>query len=241
MGNIEELAASIEENGLLKPMQGYKDGEYYIPTDGHRRFAAIELLLSRGVEIVRVPFISEKKKSIEQRTLEILLSNDGKPLTPIEMGNTYKRLMSAGWTQSEIARKTGKSVPHITNCITICDAPKEILSKVESGQISAHLALQTIREVGDADEAAKVIVEAAESRADGKKLRPSDITTKKESRITRSSTRKEGEQTYTREEVQTLIMAHLTEAAKLIKYMDDVEDETCDKMQRAILNTKIVY
>ena len=58
-GNIEELAAQIKEQGMLNPITviPQKDdngNETYRLVDGERRYRAVMLLLSRGVDIARI-------------------------------------------------------------------------------------------------------------------------------------------------------------------------------------------
>lgn len=135
---IEELAASIKENGIKIPLRGYKKGEKYVLTDGHRRMKAVQLLSDNGTTIERVPFISEKIISMEARTIEILISNSGVPLTPLELSDTYKRLISYGLTDREIASKTGKSLQHVKETLDLSVITKATAELIADKSVSAN-------------------------------------------------------------------------------------------------------
>jgi hypothetical protein len=58
-GDIEELMNSILENGIRNPLKGFKKGDKIILKDGHRRMRAVNLALSKGHKIERIPVILE--------------------------------------------------------------------------------------------------------------------------------------------------------------------------------------
>ncbi len=164
-GDIEELKNSIVENGVRVPLRGYKnpDGTYTV-VDGHRRHTATMLAIKEGVDIARLPFISEKKRTEEERVFDIILSNDGKPLTPLELGETYKRLVNYGYGVSEIAKKIGKSISHVSDMITVANSSKSIKGLVQENVISASLVAKLKNKVKDTDKAEKIIKKKAKKK-----------------------------------------------------------------------------
>lgn len=166
-GNMDELEASIIENGVKKPLQGYKEGDFYYVVDGARRLTATMSAIAKGHEIARIPLISERKKTIEERTLDILLSNDGKPLTALELGETYKKLLSYGLSVSEIARKTGKTPAHVSSMITVAESGTEVKNLINNGNISATLVAEVKSKVKDVD-AAEKLIKTATAKKTGK-------------------------------------------------------------------------
>lgn len=161
-GDIEELMNSILENGIKNPLKGYeKDGKYVLK-DGHRRMAAINLALQKGKKIERVPFmIEERPLNEEERTLEYLIYNEGKPLTMLEQSEVINRLLNFQWKVTEIVKKTGKARGYIENLILLTRIPMVIRNYIKEGKISAHAVIQIMQAVKADD--AKVIeeVEAA--------------------------------------------------------------------------------
>lgn len=79
LDNIEELAANIETVGLLDPLRVRRSGERYTVVSGHRRRAAIELLIrdSGGVAFQSgVPCIVESTAASEaMQELRLILAN----------------------------------------------------------------------------------------------------------------------------------------------------------------------
>jgi len=156
-GDLNELKNSIIENGVRIPLRGYKQGEYFIVVDGHRRHAAIVAAINEGVEIARVPFISEKKRSLEERIFDVLLSNDGKQLTALELGETYRRLINCGFNYSEIAKKIGKGATHVTDMVRVAESSKELKDMIKGRKVSATLVKDVKNTVKDDEKAEQII------------------------------------------------------------------------------------
>lgn len=162
-GNIEELKNSIIENGVKVPIRGYKEGDNFVIVDGHRRHRAVMIAIAEGNQIARVPFISEKKKNLEDRIFEILISNDGKPLTSLELGETYKKLQNFGYNASEIAKKIGKSVSHVLSMIDVASSSKEIKDAIKEESISATLVAEIKSKIENSEEAEEIIKVSVET------------------------------------------------------------------------------
>jgi ParB family chromosome partitioning protein len=181
-GDIEELMTSILENGIRNPLKGYeKDGKIVLK-DGHRRMRAVRLALERGKKIERVPVIVEKRTlNEEERTLEFMIYNDGKPLTMLEQSEVIKRLLNFGWKVTDVVKKTGKARGYIENLILLTRCPLKLQGYIKEGKISAHAVIQIMQAVkGNADEAVKEVEEAIKTAsASGKaKATPKHVSTK---------------------------------------------------------------
>lgn len=187
-GEMEELVASIIENGVLNPIKAYStglgDGKYVL-VDGERRFRAVMIALERGNPIVRIPVIPVRKKSKEELTFEIITNNEGKPLTPIEKGVTYARLLNYGYAQSEIAKKIGRSVAHVSQMISLVEnTPAKVQNMIQGGEVSANVVIQASKFLPDANELTESIenavenkkTEARESGKKEKKVKLSDVS-----------------------------------------------------------------
>lgn len=206
-GDIGELKSSIVENGVRVPMRGYKDGDTYVLTDGHRRFKAVNMALDEGIDIARVPFISENKKSLEERIFDILLFNDGKTLTSLELGETYKRLLNYGYNLTEIAKKIGKTVKHVSDMVKVACSTKELKKLVNDGVISATLVAEVKGKVKNDEEAEEILktvsdIKKEESNGDKKKQKVTrkdvqDLIPEKE----KSEVNIENQETFTKDEV----------------------------------------
>jgi len=182
-GNVEELMLSIVENGIRNPLKGYlKDGKVIL-REGFRRMRAVKLALEKGKTIERVPVIIEDRPmSEEERTLEFLINNDGKPFTMLEQSEVIRRLLNFEWKVTDIVKKTGKARGYIENLILLAKAPVKIQNFIKDGKISAHTVIQIMQAVkGDTEKAVKEIETAIQvAKESGKeKATPKHVGAKK--------------------------------------------------------------
>jgi ParB/RepB/Spo0J family partition protein len=150
MGDVKSLSESIRENGVIEPMRGWVDetGWYHI-TNGHRRYAALQILADDGITEMYVPFILQQKNtSPEQTVVEMFISNDGKPLNLVEQAIGVKRLTDYGWDVAAIAKKLAKSVTQIENLLKLEAAPAKFKKLIKKGIISATYAIELLKTNG---------------------------------------------------------------------------------------------
>ncbi|MFA6924796.1 MAG: ParB N-terminal domain-containing protein [Bacteroidales bacterium] len=181
-GEIEELMLSIVENGIRNPLKGYEKEGKIILKDGYRRMRAVKLALEKGKKIERVPIILEKKpQNEEERTLEYMIYNDGKPLTMLEQSEVIRRLINFGWKVTDIVKKTGKARGYIENLTLLNRTTMKVQHHVKEGKISANAVVQIMQAVkGDAEKAAKEVESAiTKAKETGKeKATPKHVETK---------------------------------------------------------------
>lgn len=181
-GDIEELMNSILENGIRNPLKGYKVGDKIVLKDGHRRMRAVNLAIEKGNKIERVPVILEQSAlNDEERTLEFLIYNDGKPLTMLEQSEVIKRLLNFGWKVTDVVRKTGKARGYIENLISLTKTSMKVQNYIKEGKISAHAVIQIMQAVkGDLDKTNSEVETAIKKAKDsGKdKATPKHVETK---------------------------------------------------------------
>ena len=138
---LKELAASIQEFGILQPLvvsKIEKENEMgtsveYELIAGERRLMAAKML---GWE--RVPAIIRKifQKS-EQLELAVIENLQRENLNPVETARAYAKLQDEfGITQREIATRLGKSRETIANTLRLLNLPTEIQDAVAKGQIN---------------------------------------------------------------------------------------------------------
>jgi ParB family transcriptional regulator, chromosome partitioning protein len=129
---IEELKNSILEHGILQPLIVRRSIKGYEIVVGERRFrAACEAKLETVPAVVRE--LSEQQM-MELAVLENLQRED---LSPIEEGAAYQTLMEKlGLTQEELAKRLGKSRPHLANHIRLLSLPAKIQSLISDGKMT---------------------------------------------------------------------------------------------------------
>jgi ParB/RepB/Spo0J family partition protein len=176
------LAQSIAEVGVKQALAVYwEDGKAYV-SDGHRRRAAALVAIEKfgADKDMTVPVVAENRNADEaERVFSMIVRNSGKPLSPLEQGMVFRRLMGLGWSDSIIAKKAGISRVHVSNLIALSDAPKALTNMVREGAVSATLAITTLnKHKGDAKaastelkEAVKEAKKAGKTRATAKHVR----------------------------------------------------------------------
>ena len=131
---LEELAASIKENGLLQPIlvREYAEGRYQIIA-GERRFRA-----SKIAELEEIPAIILERDDRKVAELSLIENIQREDLNPIEEAMAFRALADEyQLTQEELSMKVGKSRSAIANSTRLLDLPEEVLALVASGELSA--------------------------------------------------------------------------------------------------------
>ena len=156
---LEELSASIKENGLLQPIlvREYAEGRYQIIA-GERRFRASKLA---GLSEIPTIVLDKSDKAVAEIALIENLQRED--LNPIEEAMAYRSLAEEyEMTQEELSEKIGKSRSAIANTMRLLDLPDEILTMVASKELSAGHA-RTLLGVKDPDDMLFLAQKAAES------------------------------------------------------------------------------
>ena len=151
-GDIEGLMLDIVANGLKKPIHAYqKKGDIMLYTieDGHRRYKAVSMAIERGLinpeEFKYMLIKSSKGTSDVDRVLSLITHNSGKPLNMLEEASVYKRALVYGSPVKDIAAKTGKSVAHINNCLTLLEAGEPTKKMIIAGSVAPTLVIQLLK------------------------------------------------------------------------------------------------
>ena len=150
--HLDELKASIRENGVLVPLLVRYDAALKagVLVDGECRLRAVLELIAEGVEIDTVPTIQVPGGNEADRLLTAITANTGKPLSKWELGTAFQRLYKFGWAESKIATKTGYSIRFVTEAMELADAPEEIKRLLSSQAVTPSLALAELRTNGSA-------------------------------------------------------------------------------------------
>ena len=129
---IDELAASIKENGLIQPIVVRKNNGVYQIIAGERRYRACRLL-----NMKQVPCIIEDYTDKQTQTLAIIENIQREDLNAIEEAQAYQTMMEKlKLTQNELAKRIGKSRTHITNTLRLLNLPEKIQEYVLDGSLS---------------------------------------------------------------------------------------------------------
>lgn len=130
---LQELADSIREHGVLQPLLVRKDGKGYQIIAGERRYQASKL-----AEITEVPVIVKDVDEAEVLALALIENLQRSDLNPIEEARGYKQLIDAsGMTQDALSKAVSKSRSAITNALRLLDLPESVQQMLFEGKLTA--------------------------------------------------------------------------------------------------------
>ncbi|MBF0710785.1 MULTISPECIES: ParB/RepB/Spo0J family partition protein [unclassified Gemella] len=130
---IDELAESIEKNGLLQPIILKKTLSGYYIIAGERRYRASQKL---GLE--KISAIVKDISDEDMMVFAILENLQREDLSVLEEASSYQQLIeNLGLKQEELAKRLGKSRPYVANTLRLLNLPLEVKEMLASGKISA--------------------------------------------------------------------------------------------------------
>jgi ParB family chromosome partitioning protein len=130
---IDELAASIRNQGIIQPLVVRPAADGYELIAGERRWRA-----AMKAGFAQVPVVVRQANDHEALQLALVENLQREDLNPIEEANGYRRLQEEfQCSQEEMAEKVGKSRPAITNAMRLLALPTEVQQEVISGNLHA--------------------------------------------------------------------------------------------------------
>jgi ParB family transcriptional regulator, chromosome partitioning protein len=129
---IDELKASILQHGILQPLIVRKSIKGYEIVVGERRYRA-----AKEAKLKTVPAVVRDLTEQQMMEFALLENLQREDLTPIEEARAYQALIDhLNITQEELAKRLGKSRPHIANHIRLLSLPKDVQQLIEDGVVS---------------------------------------------------------------------------------------------------------
>ncbi len=134
--NLNELANSIKERGILQPIivrKSNKDQSKFEIIAGERRWLAAQKV---GLNVVPVVITeADDLKSLEFAIVENVQRHD---LNPLEEAQGYKKLIDEfSYDQEKVSKFIGKSRSYIANALRLLSLPDEVVKLVENQKLSA--------------------------------------------------------------------------------------------------------
>ena len=131
---LEELAASIKQHGIIQPVIAEKNEEgNYVIVAGERRCRAAAMAGLKEIPVLLRSYSDQKR--LEVALIENLHRSD---LNPIEEATAYKQLMdTAGLSQDEAAERVGKNRSTVANTLRLLKLPSKMKDALEEGSLSA--------------------------------------------------------------------------------------------------------
>ena len=130
--DLEGLAASIKENGVIQPVIVTEDQGNYQLVAGERRWRAAQM-----AGITRIPAILRNVSDDRKLELALVENIQRQELNPLEEARAYELLLSdLQLTQEEVAKRVGKDRSTITNQLRLLKLPKKIQELIEDGVLN---------------------------------------------------------------------------------------------------------
>jgi ParB family chromosome partitioning protein len=155
---LEELAASIRERGVLQPLLARPapgaPGEFQIIA-GERRWRAAQLAGLRSLPAV----IREDLNELDLLEIGVIENIQREDLRPLEEAEAYRTLIDRfGRTQEEVAKTVGKSRSHVANALRLLALPPFARAALEDGRLTPGHA-RAVAAAADPDRLARLVVE----------------------------------------------------------------------------------
>jgi len=133
---IENLADSIRERGLLQPIKVARKGERYTIIFGERRFLACKMLERKTISATVVD-ASDEEIAIDRAIENIQRVN----LTPVEEGLQYRGMIEMlGMKLYQVAKKVGRKEGTIKRKLDLLKYPENFVAAVHAGKVSLTVA-----------------------------------------------------------------------------------------------------
>lgn len=136
-GDIELLKNQIRENGIITPIKVRKVGDQIQVVDGHRRVVALRELHEEGLDF-EIPVLLLNGSEIDYLK-ELVLSNEGKQLTVLEMAEAARRMEVEGMSRKEIADVFGRSQATVSNWLKFFTLSEDAQNRVREGSSSIEV------------------------------------------------------------------------------------------------------
>lgn len=161
--DLEELAASIREKGVLQPLIvriNPKKSDHYEIVAGERRWRAAQM-----AQLHQLPVLIRDYSDTEVLEIAIIENIQRADLNPVEEAAGYRQLMDRfGHTQEKLAEALSKSRSHIANLMRLLQLPDDVLDMVRSGQLSAGHARALITTQNPSELARQVVAKGLSVR-----------------------------------------------------------------------------
>lgn len=167
-GDLSDLAASIQEKGVLQPilLRAVAGRPYmYEIVAGERRFRA-----SKMAGKTEIPALIKTIDDTNAREIALIENVQRENLNPMEEANAYKNLMECcDYELADVARLISKSDSYIRNMLRLTSLPESVQNLVEQGELTASHA-RTIAVAENPEDLAHQVIAKKLSVADTDKL-----------------------------------------------------------------------
>lgn len=147
--HVDMLAQSIKAVGVKEPLTvAWENGEAWL-IDGECRLRGALRAIEhyQATDLKTVPVKGEDRYANDaDKLFSQIIRNSGKPFSAMERAKVFKRLLDLGWKQTDIATKSGLTGSAVSQSLNLLMMPEPIKAMVSAGQVSASMAVATLKE-----------------------------------------------------------------------------------------------
>jgi ParB family chromosome partitioning protein len=129
---LERLADSIRQHGVLQPVVVRRAGDRYELIVGERRWRA-----SQAARRDTIPAVVADKEGGDLLELALVENVQRHDLNPMELAHAFRGLADRGLTQQEIGRRVSLDRSTVANHLRLLELPRELQEDVETRRITA--------------------------------------------------------------------------------------------------------
>lgn len=136
--DIDELAESIDKNGLMQPIIVRPVENGYEVIDGHRRVKAMRKL-GRGQILAIARVVSDKKAQI----MHVISNLQRKNLKPVELALTYQKMLDSKVFKDkrELSKAIGKDETYVGDLLSTLQLDSRIIEDLAKNNLIKDLRL----------------------------------------------------------------------------------------------------
>ncbi len=148
---LEELAASIREQGIIQPLVVTKQDGYYEIIAGERRWRA-----AQKAGLHELPVVIREASADKVLELALIENIQRQDLNAIEEAQAYRSLLEhLSLSQEDVAKRVGKNRTTITNSLRLLKLPEDVQrdiveERLSMGHARALLSLDHVEQIDKA-------------------------------------------------------------------------------------------
>ena len=151
---LNSLASSIRETGIIQPILVRKTKDFYEIVAGERRWRAAQI-----AKIHEVPVLVKELTDEEVVKISIIENIQRVDLNPIEEANSFDQLIrDFGYTQEKVSASLGKSRSYVANSLRLLTLSESIITFLKEGKLTSGHARALVG-IKNSDILAKKIIE----------------------------------------------------------------------------------
>lgn len=160
-GDIDNLAQSLEEIGLLYPIVVRPKGDRFEILIGQRRYLAAKQL---GWDQMAARVLPETTGDVDAKVLSLSENVQRRELAPRDKADACVYLLQRLGTKTAVAERLGVSEPTVRRWLGYAAVPEALKALVEQGSLSASVATRLAQGVTDESTALAIAQRVAEMR-----------------------------------------------------------------------------